>query len=103
MTPDCSRKEVSTVDPTHLGTVLTALTVLAAAGWRLHTTILRRALNRERAAAALTDAARHRDVTALQARLIAARDRTAVLAAADKALDDALATIAQDPTEGGTP
>lgn len=106
MTPGRSRREVSTVDPTLTGTVLTVLAVLAAGAWRLHTLILRRALDRERAAAALTDGARHRDIRALTERLHTARDRRAVLAAADAALDEALAAYAPrtDPhQEGGSP
>jgi ABC-type nickel/cobalt efflux system permease component RcnA len=95
-------REVKAVHPYLLAA---ALALLTAAGTylvvRRQNRHLRRALSRERAAARLTQAAQHRDMTVLQARLDDARADQAVLAAADHVLDTALTHHGRDPKEGG--
>ncbi|WP_189554276.1 hypothetical protein [Streptomyces lavendofoliae] len=82
-----------------------ALALLTTAGAvlvvRHQTSTLRRALDRERAAARLTQTLQHRDITVLKARLDAARAEGAVLAAANHVLDTALTHHGRDPQEGG--
>ncbi|MEV4975615.1 hypothetical protein [Streptomyces scopuliridis] len=86
-------------------TAATLLITLTATAWR-QARALRRVLAAERTRARLMDAAHHRDLCALQAQLdeVHAFD-AAVLAAADRVLDQALATYGttRDPKEGGSP
>jgi hypothetical protein len=85
-------------------TAATLALLLAVAWHRLHR--VRAVLAHERLVRRLTEATHHRDLCALRTRLDRARSPSAVLTAADRELDRALALhipTPRNPKEGDTP